>query len=126
MPVVEETPEDGDTSLGLVFRARTARIMSLISDLGMLDVIREVSLEGAPRSVIEGLSLLNRSPYTLTKTLYTLWDMAVAMRKIRPHWIASREYRLPEEVVKGAAEGVHEVLPTRGRGGTNTEGEDGR
>ena len=77
---------NGDYSLGLDFRVRTARTMSLIDDQGMMDVIREASLEGAPRSVIEAHALLSKSPYTLTKTLYILWDMAVAMREIRPLW----------------------------------------
>jgi hypothetical protein len=110
--------DNGDISLGLDFRVRTAQAMSRINNKGMMDVIRETSLEGAPRSVIEGFALLSRSPYTLTKTLYVLWDMAVAMRNIRPRWSAWRGQDPLGGEARGAARKANERADTRGTEGT--------
>ena len=95
--------------------------MSQINDQGMMDVIRKSSLEGAPRSVIEGYALLSNSPHTLTRTLYILWDMAVAMREIRPLW---RAWRWQEPRV-GEARGVAKVANERAHS-REAEGTPGR
>ena len=101
--------ERGSMSLGLSYRSRVTSKLCTVDAHTLEEVGRESILEGTSRAAIESLDLLDFSPYSLSRSLYVLWDVAGVILEFRTGTLSTDGFRSRREEPTKDTEGKRYV-----------------